>query len=81
MSIWLDVERLYLYKKGSPGALKLLPLIQVGPSPRSAKNACYFFSRVESDGVRFVSHHYDVESEWKDTFADVTATIESLSQS
>jgi len=80
MSIWLDVERLYLYKKGSPGALKLLPLIQVGPSPRSAKNACYFFSRVESDGVRFVSHHYDVESEWKDTFADVTATIESLSQ-
>ena len=44
MATWLDVERLYLSKKDSGKALKLLPLIQVGPSPRSAKNACYFLT-------------------------------------
>lgn len=40
MATWLDVERHYLLKKDSGRALKLLPLIQVGPSPQSAKNAC-----------------------------------------
>ena len=44
MSTWLDVERLYLSKKDSGRALKLLPLVQVGSSPQSAKNACYFLA-------------------------------------
>lgn len=59
MATWLDVERLYLCHKESALALKLLPLIQVGPSPQSAKNACYFFSRLERDGAaRFISYHF-----------------------
>jgi hypothetical protein len=49
MATWLDVERLYLSKKDSGQALKLLPLVQVGPSPQSANNACYFFNRLERD--------------------------------
>jgi Reverse transcriptase (RNA-dependent DNA polymerase) len=55
MGTYLDVERLYLYNGESGQALKLLPLIQVGPSPQSAKNACYFFNRIEKDGgARFI---------------------------
>ena len=59
MSTWLDVEQLYLPARKDVGrALRLLPLVKVGPSPQSAKNACYFFNRLERDGARFVSYHF-----------------------
>lgn len=78
MATWLDVERLYLSKKDSGKALKLLPLIQVGPSPQSAKNACYFFSRLERDGARFVSYHFTDKPELTGQFADATEAINLL---
>jgi hypothetical protein len=80
MSTWLDVERLYLSKKDSGRALKLLPLIQVGPSPQSAKNACYFFSRLEREGARFVSYHFTDQPELKGQFNEATETITFLTQ-
>jgi type I restriction modification DNA specificity protein len=79
MSSWLDVERLYLASRDSGRALLLLPLIQVGPSPASAKNACYFFSRVDKDGARFVSYHFVDQPELKDSSADTASAIELLS--
>lgn len=54
----LNADNLYLSKKGSDKVLELLPLIQVGPSPSSAKNACYFYSRTDKDGFKFVSYHF-----------------------
>ena len=78
MATWLDVERLYLSKKDSGKALKLLPLIQVGPSPQSAKNACYFFSRLERDGARFVSYHFTDKPELTGQFADASEAINLL---
>lgn len=81
MSIWLDVERLYLSKKDSGRALKLIPLIQVGSSPQSAKNACYFFSRLEKEGgARFVSYHFTDKPELSGQFADATDAIKFLTQ-
>lgn len=78
MATWLDVERLYLLKRESGKALKLLPLIQVGPSPQSVKNACYFFSRLERDGARFVSYHFTDRPELTGPFLDATETINFL---
>ena len=78
MATWLDVERLYLSRKDSGKALKLLPLIQVGPSPQSAKNACYFFSRLERNGARFVSYHFTDKPELTDQFVDATEAINLL---
>jgi hypothetical protein len=80
MATWLDVERLYLSKKESGRALKLLPLIQVGPSPQSAKNACYFFSRLEREGARFISYHFTDRAELTGQFADATETIKLLTE-
>ncbi len=80
MSSWLDVERLYLLSRDSGRALLLLPLIQVGPSPTSAKNACYFFNRVEKDGARFISYHFVDQPELKDQSVDTSAAIKSLSE-
>lgn len=80
MSTWLDVERLYLVSKDSGRALTLLPLVRVGPSPASAKNACYFFNRIEKDGVRFVSYHFVDEPEQKEPFVETSDAIRFLSE-
>ena len=78
MATWLDVERLYLTKKTSTRALKLVPLVQVGPTPKSARNACYFFNRLERDGARFISYHYIDQPELTGQFDEATDTIKFL---
>ncbi len=75
MSSFLYVERLYLASRDSGRALLLLPLIQVGPSPTSAKNACYFFNRVEKDGARFISYHFEDQPERTDKSDDMATAI------
>jgi hypothetical protein len=80
MSMWLDIEELYLVHRHSKRALRLLPLVQVGPSPVSAKNACYFFNRVEKDGIRFVSYHFVDRPELKDRFDAASDAIRFLSE-
>lgn len=80
MSSWLDVERLYLASRDSGRALLLMPLMQVGPSPSSAKNACYFFNRVEKDGARFISYHFVDQPELKDRSEDTSAAIRLLTE-
>ena len=80
MAVSMDVERLYLSSRQSSQALKLLPLIQIGPSPQSAKNACYFFSRLEANGARFVSYHYADKPELTGQFDDAAQTIKFLSE-
>jgi hypothetical protein len=80
MSTWLDVERLYLSKREAGRGLKLLPLVQVGPSPQSARNACYFFNRLESGGARFVSYHFVDRPELTDQFEDAAEAIKLLTE-
>ncbi|HXI13243.1 MAG TPA: hypothetical protein VNM92_11475 [Thermoanaerobaculia bacterium] len=58
LSTCLDVERLYLCSEESNRALQLLPLIIVEAAPRSQRNACYFFNRLDHDAARFVSYHF-----------------------
>jgi type I restriction enzyme M protein len=81
MATWLDVERLYLSKRDSGRSLKILPLIRVGPSPQSTKNACYFFSRLEREGgARFVSYHFTDKPELSEQFIDATDAIKLLTE-
>ena len=80
MATWLDIECLYLLSDGAARGLQLLPLVFIGASPPSAKNACYFFNRVEKDGVRFVSYHFADRAELTDRFAEASAAIRSLAQ-
>jgi hypothetical protein len=80
MSTWLDVERLYMMRNASANALQLLPLVQIGPSPTSAKNACYFFSRAEKDGLWYVSYHFVDKPERKEPFEEVSAAVKFVEQ-
>ena len=78
MATWLDVEHLYISSKTSGRALKLLPLVRFGPSPQSAKNACYFFNRLERDGAHFISYHFTDKPELTGQFDEATQAIKSL---
>ncbi len=80
LNTWMDVDRLYLLTSGNMSAIKLLPLVHIGASPTTAKNACYFFNRLEDDGVRFVSYHYVNLPELTEAFDEAKATIAFLSQ-
>ena len=68
----------YRLSETSGEALKLVPLVQVGPTPKSAKNACYFFSRLEQDGARCISYHYIDQPELRGQFDEATETIKFL---
>jgi len=37
----------------------LLPLVKLAESPSVAKNACYFFNRLDGDQLRYISFHYE----------------------
>jgi hypothetical protein len=78
MATWLDVERLYLSRRDSGGALKLLPLVRLGTTPESTKNAFYFFNRLDKDGARFVSYHYTDRPELQGRFDDAVEEIKFL---
>jgi hypothetical protein len=54
----LAVKRLYIHEKERRSALKLLPLLKLGPSASSARSAGKFFKRVHNNVLRYVSYHF-----------------------
>lgn len=55
--------------------LELLPLIKIMPSPITEKNACYFYNRLQNEGLRFISYYYDSDSEVIRDFPDVSEIL------
>jgi aromatic ring hydroxylase len=43
--------------------LALIPFVRMMSTTSESDNACYFYNRTDSKGIRFISHHYDLESE------------------
>lgn len=80
VSLAVPMEHGYLHLLGrdEKQALRLLPLVRVMESPRSAENACYFYSRQQADGVRFVSYHFEQEADVVNQFPDTLKALESL---
>ncbi|MDP0490940.1 MAG: 50S ribosomal protein L11 methyltransferase [Verrucomicrobiota bacterium JB023] len=58
--------------------IKLLPFLRVMASPQTATNACYFYNRNLEHQHRFVSYHFEADSEVEDLFADTAAALDSL---
>lgn len=59
----LEADRLYLFDSVKQTGMKIGPLIEVIPSPKKQANACFIFNRLEQDGARWVSYHFEQESE------------------
>lgn len=63
VSTGLDIENLYLLEKSSYEPLEILPFIKLMPSPSTQVNACYFYNRIDNDGVRMVSYYFDQDAD------------------
>jgi len=71
---------LHLKSPGERQTLKLLPLVKVMPSPKTEENACYFYNRQQKDGIRFLSYHFESDSEILQEFPDVGEALQKLTQ-
>jgi hypothetical protein len=59
----LDAGRLYLLNLGGFKALELVPLIRILAGQATGEEACYFYNRLESNQVRWVSYHFQSDPE------------------
>lgn len=59
----MDKQELYLIHDNQLKPIKLLPFIRLMKSPKTAQNACYFYNRLNKEGVRWVSYHFESEAE------------------
>lgn len=69
---------LHLLDPDGERALKLLAFIRVMPSPKTEANACYFYNRKQADNQKFVSYHFEADSEVEEFYADTQAALEGL---
>lgn len=70
----------HLHLKGPTESrgLRLLPFVKVMPSPRTEENACYFYNRQQSDGIRFLSYYFESDAEVVAEFGDVATVLGKL---
>jgi hypothetical protein len=58
----MDSEELYLFDTASQQPLELLHFFRMMPSPKTQQTACYFYNKIEKDGVKWVSYHFEKDS-------------------
>jgi hypothetical protein len=73
-----DTRRLYMLNSGSQKALELVPLIRILAGQKTGQDACYFFSRLQPEGVRWVSYHHQAEPELVLPDSDIVKLLSSL---
>ena len=59
----MDSDEMHLFDTTSQQPLQLLHFFRMMPSLKTEAIACYFYSRLEKDEVKWVSHHFEKESE------------------
>ena len=59
----LEEDGLYLLPREGGSALRLAPLVELQPGAFGANSDCYFYNRLQADGIRFVAYHEAAESE------------------
>ena len=61
---------------------KLLPFIKVMRSPDKKALACFIYNRLDGadQGAKWVSYHFDQESEILHSASELTSTLDSLRQ-
>jgi len=76
----MEDGHLHLKSPDEHRTLKLLPFVKVIPSPKTSENACYFFNRQQQDGIRFLSYHFESDSEVVEEFADAAEALREITQ-
>ena len=71
----LEDQQLYLFDPDSQSGLRLLPFVRVMPSPHHQANACFMFSRSAGKEARFVSYHFEQESDIQVAFPELDTIL------
>jgi hypothetical protein len=74
----MDKRKLYLIHSNQFKPIMLLPFIRLMESPKTQQNACYFYNRVNKEGVRWVSYHFESEAVIVRPDDEVISTISLL---
>ena len=74
----MDDGALHLLDPDGERALKLLAFVRVMPSPKTEANACYFYNRRQASNQKFISYHFEADSEIEEFHADTLAALEGL---
>ena len=59
----MDTSELYCFDVATRRPLQLLHFVKMLSAPETEEVACYFYSRVEKNGVRWVSYHFEKTAE------------------
>ncbi|MFF0080271.1 hypothetical protein ACFYR1_11305 [Streptomyces canus] len=62
-NVALEEDGLYLIPREGGSALPLAPLIELQPAAFGSNSDCYFYNRLQTEGIRFVAYHDVAESE------------------
>ena len=73
-----DTRRLYMLNSSSQKALELVPLIRILAGQKTGQDGCYFFNRLQPEGVRWVSYHHQAEPELVLPDSDIVKLLSSL---
>jgi hypothetical protein len=63
ISLGMEEDGLYLLSREAGSALPLAPLVIMRPAAFGSNSGCYYFNRLQAEGVRFVAYHEVAESE------------------
>jgi len=67
----LDLGSLYLYSGRGGEPMKILPFFRLIFHPETGEPAWYFYNRIEGMRVRWISYHYEAESEFEEEDEEV----------
>ncbi|MDA2923308.1 N-6 DNA methylase [Acidobacteria bacterium AH-259-L09] len=59
----MDREELYFFDTTTRQPLQILHFFRMMRTPETEEIACYFYNRLEKDGVRWVSYHFEGQAE------------------
>lgn len=74
----MDANKLYLLHTNQKRPIELLPFIRLIEEPVTKLPACYFYSRVKSNKVRWVSYHFQPASEHWSSYDEMESAISLL---
>ena len=76
----MDSTELYCYDVVTQRPLQLLHFVRMLAVPGSEEIACFFYNRVEKEGIRWVSYHFERESERVEPDSAVTKIINDIEE-
>lgn len=74
----LDTGSLFLYSGKGGEPMKILPFFRLIFHPETGEPAWYFYNRIEGRRVRWISYHYEPESEFEEEDEEVYTMLRDL---